>query len=37
MNIERTYLLAVLTAFIACSVLAYGVLHHALENAVIYW
>jgi hypothetical protein len=37
MNSERNYLFAVITAFIACSVLAYSTLHRALEQAVIYW
>jgi hypothetical protein len=37
MNTERNYLLAVIAAFIACSVVAYRALHHALGQAVIYW
>jgi hypothetical protein len=37
MNSERNYLFAVITAFIACSVLAYSTLHRALGEAVIYW
>jgi hypothetical protein len=37
MNSERHYLYAAITAFIACSVVAYRALHHALEQAVIYW
>jgi hypothetical protein len=37
MNSERNYLYAVITAFIACSVVAYRTLHHALGQAVIYW
>jgi|MudIll2142460700_1097286.scaffolds.fasta_scaffold76630_3 hypothetical protein len=37
MNSERNYLLAVVTAFIACGVVAYRALHHALGQTVIYW
>jgi hypothetical protein len=37
MNSERNYLFAVVTAFIACGVVAYTALHHALGHAVIYW
>lgn len=37
MNSERNYLFAVITAFVACSTMAYRVLDHALEHAVIYW
>lgn len=37
MNTERNYLYAVITAIIACSVVAYRALHQALEQAVIYW
>lgn len=37
MNSERNYLYAVITAFIACSVVAYRALHQAMGQAVIYW
>jgi len=37
MNSERTYLLAVVTAFVACSVVALRALHQALGQTVIYW
>jgi hypothetical protein len=37
MNYERYYLFAVITAFIACSVVAYRALQQALGQAVIYW
>lgn len=37
MNSERIYLFAAITAFVACSVVAYHVLHQAMEQAVIYW
>jgi hypothetical protein len=37
MNYERNYLFAVITAFIACSLVAYRVLHQALGQAVVYW
>lgn len=37
MNSERNYLFAVVTAFIACGLVAYTTLHRALDHAVIYW
>lgn len=37
MNSERNYLYAVITAFIACSLVTLRALHQALEQAVIYW
>lgn len=37
MNSGKSYLSAVATAIIACSVTAYVVLQRALEHAVIYW
>lgn len=37
MNPERNYLFAVITAFVACSAVAYRALDYALEHAVVYW